>query len=178
MPGFSNGTMYADNVDFTGGANPAPKMLLDGQVIIGNTGTGRPTINTLTAGPGIAISNGPGSITISNTGAGPAWTNISASQALVSDNGYICTAPGGALVLSLPATSAFGTEIEIYLYGAASFQITQGAGQQIELAQIKTTLGAGGSLTSTGQGDSLRMLCVVPDLFWVVLSGAGNPIIV
>ena len=178
MPGFSNGTMYANNVDFTGGANPAPKMLLDGQLIIGNTGTGRPTINTLTAGAGIAIANGGGTITISNTGTGPAWTNISASQALVADNGYICTAPGGNLVLSLPATSAFGTEIEVYLYGATSFQVTQGAGQQIRLAQIQTTLGVGGSMTSTAQGDSLRMLCVVPDLIWVVLSGAGNPIIV
>jgi hypothetical protein len=178
MPGFDNGIVFADNVCFTGAANPSPQMVADGQLIIGNGTTGRPNVTTLTAGAGIGIGNGPGSITITNLGAGSAWSTIFASQALVADNGYICVVPGGALVLSLPAVAGLGSEIEIVLDGATSFQITQGAGQQIRYAQIETTLGVGGSLTSTAQGDSLRLVCVISGLRWVVVSGAGNPIIV
>lgn len=152
-------------------------LMTDGQLPIGKTGA-VPSLATLTAGPGIAIGNAPGAITITNTGAGTAWTPINASQALAPDNGYICIAPGGALVLSLPAVSTTGSEIEILLDGATSFQISQGAGQQIRYGSLQTTLGVGGSVTTTAQGDSIRLVCLTPDLRWIMISGAGNPIIV
>jgi hypothetical protein len=59
--------MFCDNVDFTGSAIPSPQMVLDGQLIIGDTG-GNPKINTLTAGAGVTITNGPGTIAISTNG--------------------------------------------------------------------------------------------------------------
>ena len=49
-----------------GGLQPA----LDGQLIIGDTGAGKPSISTLTAGTGVTITNTPGSIEISSTGGG------------------------------------------------------------------------------------------------------------
>lgn len=64
MAGFDNNVMYADNVDFTGSADPSAKMTANGQLIIGKTGS-NPQINTLTAGTGINITNGPGTISIS-----------------------------------------------------------------------------------------------------------------
>jgi hypothetical protein len=67
MPGFSNGIVYANNVDFRGVPNPTPQIVSDGQLIIGKTGF-NPVIGTLTAGAGIGIANGAGTITISNTG--------------------------------------------------------------------------------------------------------------
>jgi hypothetical protein len=173
--GFSNGTMCANNVCFDG-VTKSPQMTVNGQLIIGRTGLS-PTVATLTAGAGISITNGAGSITIANAGSGPSWNFIAASQALVADNGYVCNG-GGALVLSLPAVSAQGTEIEVYLDGAASWQITQAAGQSILYGNTNTTIGVGGSMTSTSQGDSIRMLCVTANLRWVVLAGVGNPTIV
>ncbi len=103
-----------------------------------------------------------------------AWTTITASQTLATDHGYICVSAGGALALALPASSAVGDIIEVTLDGATSWSITQGVGQQIRMGSSQTTSGAGGSLTSTAQGDSIRMVCSVANTKWNVLSSMGN----
>jgi hypothetical protein len=177
--GFSNGIMFADNVCFDATDVKNAQMIADGQLIIGRTGL-RPTVATLTAGAGISITNGSGTITIANAGAAPSWNFISASQPMIPDNGYVCVSTGvpAAIVLPLPAVSAQGQEIEVYLDGATSWQITQGAGQSILYGNTNTTGGVGGSITSTSQGDSIRLLCVTANLRWIVLSGVGNPTII
>jgi hypothetical protein len=156
--------------------NP-PVAMTNGQLVIGSTGV-EPVVANLTAGDGISITNGAGSITISNTGTGSKWNFVSSNQNMTTDNQYMCIAPGGALTLALPATSTKGDEIEVSLNGATSWQITQAAGQQIYIGDSNTTLGVGGSLTSTKQGDSLRAVCVVDNLKWTVLSSFGNITIV
>lgn len=130
-------------------------------------------------GTGITVVGDPllNTLTLNATALGITWQNIGASGTLAINNGYICNA-GGALSFALPATSSLGDIIEIVLDGATSFTITQGAGQQIRIAAIQTTAGVVGSVTSTAQGDSLKLLCTVPDLRWVSLSGNGNPTIV
>jgi hypothetical protein len=164
-------TQYAALV---GGASNAVTSvpLTSGQLLIG--GTTSPAAATLTAGVGISISNGNNSITISQMGITVFWQTISANQALVPNNGYICISPGGALSLSLPSISVIGDEIEITLDGATSFTITQGASQQIRLGNRSTTAGVGGSLASNAQGDSIRMVCSIADLKWNVVSSIGN----
>lgn len=88
--------------------------------------------------------------------------------------GYFCVAPGGALTLALPATSIQGDVIQIALDGATSFQVTQSAGQSILYGNKNTTAGVAGSLTSLSQGDSIRLVCRVPNLRWVVVTSMGN----
>lgn len=146
--------------------------LVDGQLPIGNTGT-TPTLSTLTAGTGTIITNGAGSITINTTGGGLTWQLIGANQALASNNGYICTA-GAVLSLSLPATSEVGDIIEIALDGSTGWTITQGAGQQIRIDALETTAGAGGSISSINQGDTIKLVCSVQNLRWIRLCGVGN----
>lgn len=147
--------------------------LTNGQLVIGSTGVA-PVAATLTAGAGTSITNGAGSITIASTASSDNWQAISASQALVANNAYLCIAPGGALSLSLPATAAQFTQIEVALNGATSFTITQGAGQQIRFGNVTTTLGAGGSLASSAQGDTVKLLCTVANNEWMVVSAVGN----
>jgi hypothetical protein len=53
--------------------------------------------------------------------------------------------------------------------------ITQGAGQQILAGSASTTVGAGGSLTSTNFGDVVVLRCVQPNLTWSTESVIGNP---
>lgn len=144
----------------------------NGQLPIGSTGAD-PVLATLTAGTGISITSGPGSITIASSALTSNWHSIAASQPLVENNSYLCSG-GGALSLSLPGSSSFGDEIEVVLDGSASWTITQGAGQQIRLGNQTTTLGAGGSLASTAQGDSIRMVCKTGNTLWTVLSVIGN----
>jgi hypothetical protein len=145
----------------------------NGSTIIGNAGV--PTVATLTAGANVTITNGPGTITIAATtgGAGFTWNDISASQTMVINNGYICISPGGALVLTLPAIAPQGSIFEVTLDGATSWQIAQNAGQQIRMAQKQTTSGVGGSLTSTNQGDTVRIVCQTANVRFNVLSSMG-----
>jgi len=172
--GFANGVMYARNVDFSGVDNPAATVTLNGQLLIGSTVSPNIRVATLTPGAGISIVNGAGSITISATATTFPWNVISASQTLAVNNGYICVSPGGALSLALPATSALGDIIEVTLDGATSWAITQAAGQQIRFGNIQTTAGAGGSITSTLPGDTIRMVCQTANLKWNILSSVGN----
>lgn len=93
----------------------------------------------------------------------------------VVNNGYLCQSGGtGNVSIALPTTSEVGDEIAIYLDGATTWTITQGAGQQIRISGSQTTLGAGGSLTTTGTGDGVRLVCSVADTLWVCINQTGN----
>lgn len=122
--------------------------------------------------------NGTHTITISLLASSPIWSRISASQTLLVNHAVICVAPGGALSLALPAASAVGSLIEVALQGATSWSIKQGAGQQIQIGNQLTTSGVTGSLTSTSQGDCIRMVCTSTNLSWMVISSIGNPTVV
>ena len=152
-------------------------VLTNGQLVIGNSGND-PSANGLTPGPGISISNGAGNITVSAVGGGLAWTVVGASGALVNNNGYICTT-GAVLSFSLPAVASVGDVVALSLDGSTSWTITQGANQQIRFGSLQTTLGPGGSLTSTSVGDTIIMVCSVANLRWNVVYGpVGNITIV
>lgn len=141
-----------------------------------DTGSAVPAagIINIVGGTGISTTGSGNTITINATGGGETWSAISASQALAVNHGYACVSPGGALSLSLPAVAAVGSEIEVTLDGATSWTITQGAGQQIRIGNTQTTLGATGTLGSTAQGDTVRMVCTVANLKFNVLSSQGN----
>ena len=130
------------------------------------------TINIVGVG-GITTSGSGNTITIFGSSIGATWNIISASQTLAVDNGYVCRG-GTNLLLALPATSTIGDIIEVTLDGSTSFSITQSAGQSIIIANQSTTAGISGSLTSTQQGDTIRMVCSTTNLRWNALSLLGN----
>lgn len=104
------------------------------------------------------------------------WQTVSTNQSLVKANGYMCIAPGGALTMALPAAAntAIGDTIEILLDGATSFQVTQSdAAHRIRYGNTQTTLGAGGSLTTTLQGDWIQLIAQTSTR-WVANSPSGN----
>lgn len=126
-------------------------------------------------GTGVTVVGTPGTSTlmINVSGSGKDWTAISAGQTLAINNGYICIG-GATLSLALPAVSSIGDVIEVTVDGSTGFTITQGAGQQIRIGNTATTSGATGTLSSTQQGDSLKIVCSVANLKWNVLSEMGN----
>ena len=128
-------------------------------------------LNTITAGSSGTVLKSTGFGTPPSFQSIEAWTSISASQALVSNNGYIVTA--GALSLSLPLTSAVGDIIEVALSTGTSWSITESGSQQIRFGDEQTTAGTG-SLTSTASGDAVRMVCDVANTHWEVLTSMGN----
>lgn len=174
------GTQTANSVPYGTGTSAAiawTDALTDGQIVIGATGA-PPLAANLTAGTGISITNAANSVTINSVGGGLTWSNITISQTLAVNNGYFCVFPGGVLSLALPAVSAVGDTISIVLDGATSFVITQAALQQIRVGASTTSLGLGGSLASTAQGDCITMVCRTANLLWVAISTMGNPTII
>lgn len=103
------------------------------------------------------------------------WQTITANQTLVKNNGYMCIAAGGALSLALPSTasSTIGDIIEITLDGATSWTVTQAAAQQIRFSGSQTTAGVTGTLGSTAQGDTIKMVYQATGK-WNIISSIGN----
>lgn len=167
---------------------------IDNRGIVGDANTiriGRPTAETLRpahtsayiAGvAGVSVSNAQ-AVTIDTTtgqlGSTPlssfTWSLVTgASQAMASNNGYIAN-NAGTINFSLPAASAVGDIIRITgINNAIGWQITQAAGQQIFFGASATTLGVGGSLTSSATRDSIEIVCVVANTTWNVISSIGN----
>jgi hypothetical protein len=153
------------------------------ETLTGNTGgpvapDGAFNINVLGTGP-VTVSGNPGThtltISVSNLFQ---WNLTSVSLTASVNNGYICVSPGGALVINLPTTSILGDEIEVTLDGATSFQIAQAAGQQIRFGNLLTSIGVGGSITTTNAGDTVRLVCQTANTKWNVISSIGSFVIV
>ncbi len=113
-----------------------------------------------------------GSTTI--PGGGFTWTVITADQTAAVGNGYICN-KAGLLTLTLPASSAVGTIIEVTgMNTAVGWRIAQGSGQTIHFGAMNTTTGATGYLQATAIYDSVRIVCNIANTDWIVLSSEGN----
>lgn len=151
-------------VDFIQGntGGPVPPNADDVIFIVGSGGltvSGNALLNTLTITP-------PALPTFT-------WNLVAIDTTLASNNGYFAVG-GDAISLMLPPTSSTGDIISIALAGAASFTIIQGAGQSIQLGNLITTAGIGGSLSSTQQGDFITLICMTNNLKWFVASSVGN----
>lgn len=145
-------------------------------------------INTLTGNSGGAISPTAGNINIVGAGgtlvagsgstltitAAPqsfTWNDDPASGALVVNNGYIVKT--GAKSYSLPAAAAVGDEIALMLDGGTSWTITQAAGQSIVVGPNTSTIGVGGSVATTGAGQTIWLICTVANTQFQALSFVG-----
>lgn len=130
---------------------------------------------TITAGTNISVTATANTITIAATHeASFVWSVITVNQTAAVNNGYICN-KAGTLSLLLPAASVVGDLLEVTgINTATGWQITQAAGQQIFFGTASTTSGASGTITSTGIRDSIRMVCVVANTTWQILSCVGN----
>ena len=122
-----------------------------------------------------------GQVLVVNAGL-PGWANQSAlnwslitgtAQAAVVNTGYIVNA-SALCTITLPATAAVGSLLEIVGVGAGGWRLGQGANQQVVFGNISNTAGAGGQLNSTHQRDAIRLVCITADTTWQVISSVGN----
>lgn len=146
----------------------------DGQVLISDALGLDPVWASLTAGSGISITPGTNSITIAST-ASTTWTAVSTSQSWLPDQGLIFVGLGAGVTATLPATAAVGEVFELTDADPTYIvTIEQNAGQYINFGNLTTTIGVTGSLATTKQGDSLRIVCIVADTGFQVISSIGN----
>jgi hypothetical protein len=141
-----------------------------------NTGSAVPAANILTVigGTGINTSGSGSTLTINAVGTGMTWSVITAaSQAMSVNNGYIANR-AGTVAFTLPTTSAVGDMIEVTgINTATGWSIGYTTNQQIFYGTSSATITTG-TLASTNIRDSVRLVCVVANLGWNVLSSVGN----
>ena len=146
----------------------------DGYVLISKANASNPVWASLTQGANITITPGANSITIAAGAGGTAWAvDTTGTIALVAGNGYIINKVT-LTTATLPATAAVGGTIEITGMGAGGWLIAQRANQMIYFGAYTTTTGIGGSLASTSDRDTIKMICIVADLEFQVISSIGN----
>jgi hypothetical protein len=96
------------------------------------------------------------------------WVGVSGTtQAAAVNNGYIIQSSTQTNV-TLPATAAIGSRVAIRGLGAGGWILTANTGQTIKVDGATTS--SGGSLTSSGQYDSIDVTCVVANTTWVASS--------
>lgn len=126
----------------------------------------------------VLTSNGPvlpPSFQPSSGGGGIVWNNVTGStQALAINQGYINNGSGAPTVFTLPATAAVGSIIAIQGSNSGLWQIAQNAGQSIHFNGLDSTVGTGGSVTSTSRYDSITLLCIVANTDFAVYGSSGN----
>jgi len=92
--------------------------------------------------------------------------------------GYIANTANPTLcVFTLPTSAAVGQTIAVCGMGTGLYQIQQGANQQIHYGNASTTIGVGGTVTSTNAHDTITLLCTVANLEWTVLNYVGIHVI-
>lgn len=125
-------------------------------------------------GPGIIVDGTPLTNTLTISSTASIIDATLASYNMVEDTTYITDRAAGVSYL-LPAASSVGDRIGV-VGNTGTSTITQGAGQQICIGNLSTTLGVAGSLSSTNDGDCLEMICIASgaSTIWRVISSMGN----
>lgn len=145
---------------------PLNNFLTDITGLIGAGSNVTITGNGTTASPYVISASGGGS--------GFIWNEIITSTvSLAVNNGYVMN-NASAVVGTLPATAAFGSEIKIGGKGAGGWQIAQNAGQTIHFDGNNTTTGVTGSLSSQKPFDCVSLLVITANTDFLVTSSIGN----
>jgi len=76
--------------------------------------------------------------------------------------------------VTLPATAAAGSIIQVQGVGAGGWQIQQNSSQNIQMLASTTTTGTGGSLGSVDPQAGVTLLCTTADTNFFVVSAIGN----
>ena len=105
------------------------------------------------------------------------WSVITADQTAVINKGYFAN-KGTLLTITLPTTAAVGSVIRVSGMTAGLWKIAQNASEVIHFGKTDTTVGVGGSISSTLARDAVELICCVADTEWNVLSSVGNITIV
>lgn len=159
----------------TGLATTTPYAVLAG----GTTGTGNlQQVGSLGSIGQVLTSAGAGALPIWANAAPLAWNDVvTATVGLLSNNGYV-TDNATLVTYTIPASPSFGDVIKVVggTIGVGGWTIAQNALQQIVYGTSSTTVGTGGSLSSSKQFDCVELLCIVAgtSAVWEVIDSDGN----
>lgn len=100
--------------------------------------------------------------------AGAYWVSVTnTTQSAAVNTGYVITEASQTTV-TLPATAALGSVVEVVGAGAGGWILAANTGQTINIGSVAST--SGGSWTSQGQYDTIRVVCIVANTTWSATS--------
>lgn len=120
----------------------------------------------LTAGAGIAITQSGDNIEIASSAVTSNFVSVITTSQQMVDNTTYQSANAGLVTLTLPATAALGDSVRVTGFGAGGWTIAQNAGQQIIIGNVSSTIGVGGSVSSTNRYDGIELVCTVANTTW------------
>ena len=149
-------------------------------VINATTGSATASSNafSIVGGTGITTSATGSTVTITASGGGsgiyPFSNTTGATQAMAVNTGYVANDGATLVTFTLPATASVGQVVAVQGAGTGLWTLAQNAGQSISFNSVTSTVGAGGSLSSTSQFDSVYLMCVTANTAWAVNNSVGN----
>ena len=87
------------------------------------------------------------------------------SQAMSPNTIYVAN-NAGLVTLTLPTAAPFGSIVSIVGFGSGGWKLAQNISNQVIISPQNTSLGIGGSVSSTDQFDSLTLICIVTNFIW------------
>lgn len=106
-------------------------------------------------------------------GGGITWNDQTTTPATMSVNNAYSTNNVARVTLTLPATAAVGSIVQVSGFGSGGWRISQNASQIIHFGAVDTTTGITGQLASTSRYDQVTLVCAVANTTWVVNSSLG-----
>jgi hypothetical protein len=103
---------------------------------------------------------------------------ITSTVTMVPDKSYVCDNGATLITFTLPTVAGFGTLLEVSGKSAGGWTIAQNALQSINFGNDTTTVGVGGSLSSSNPFDYVKLVCVAENTTWNVIGSIGNITIV
>lgn len=142
-------------------------------------GTWTMTLPTSTGSSGQVLqTDGSGTTSWATASSGGiTWTEVTGTtQSAAINNGYI-TNNASLVTVTIPTTAAVGSIVRVAGYGAGGWKIAQNASESINFGNLTSTVGTGGSISSSHKYDAVELICVVADTTWSVISSVGTIII-
>lgn len=164
-----NGTVIGPTYGGTGVNNGTSTITIGGNVTFSGAFT---FTGTLTGATSVTF---PTSGTLATTTQVITPVDQTTGSVTMTSNHLYVTDNGASLVTyTLPTSSAIGDIVEIIGKSSGGWKIAQAAGQQINIGNSASTLGATGFVSSTLASDCIKLVCITANTIWTNASVQGN----